>query len=158
MKLFKPEIVCKTIFDIKIETLKEMGVKLVLLDIDNTLIAWDSDEITEKHRRWIDLLKNSGITVRILSNANEKRVRTISNELNVNGVGMALKPLWINYIKSLKEEGFAKKETIMIGDQVFTDLLGAKISGIKCILVDPISNKELKSTKFMRKLEKFIRN
>ncbi len=158
MKLFKADYICKTVYDINIEEIKNKGIKMVLLDIDNTIISWDSSEITCELRDWIEELKNQGIIVRILSNANKDRVEKISQELGVKGIGLALKPFWKNYKKSIKDERLNKNEVLMVGDQVFTDLLGAKIYGIKCVLVEPLSKKELRSTKFMRKLEKYVRD
>jgi HAD superfamily phosphatase (TIGR01668 family) len=102
-------------------------------------------------------LKKKGFLVRILSNAPKERVKEISEELGVKGIGRSLKPLTLNFKKSIIDEGYTSKQTAMIGDQIFTDLLGAKLSGVKSILVDPLSEKELKATKLMRLLEKLVR-
>ncbi|MFP4456254.1 MAG: YqeG family HAD IIIA-type phosphatase [Clostridia bacterium] len=157
MSFLIPDYSYRTIYDIDFEKLKKEGIKLVLVDIDNTIIAWDSVIVNEKLIAFFDELKDSGFVVRILSNAPKERAKEISKKLGVKGIGRSYKPFSFNFKKSINSEGFKKSETIMIGDQIFTDLLGAKLAGIKVILVDPISKKELKVTKFMRLLEKFIR-
>lgn len=158
MSFFSPDYQYETIHDIDFDQLKEMGIKLLLIDIDNTIIPWDSSEVGKKLIDLFEKLKKKNFEVMLFSNARRDRVAAISAKLDVKGVAMALKPLPINYRKSYRRKGLKSKQTAIIGDQVFTDLLGAKIAGVKSILVDPLSEKELKATKVMRVLEKFVRN
>jgi len=157
MSLLTPDYIFDTIYDVDLKMLKKEGIKLLLIDIDNTIIPWDSSLVDKKLKRLFQKMKDEGFLVRILSNAPNERVKAISEELNVNGIGRSLKPLSLNFKKSIKDEGILKEETAMIGDQIFTDLLGAKLAGIKSILVTPLSEKELKATRFMRLLERLVR-
>jgi len=157
MSFFKPDYIYETIYDINFDMLKNEGIKLLLIDIDNTIIPWDSSAVDKDLKELFQQLKKKGFLVRILSNAPKERVKEISEELGVKGIGRSLKPLTLNFKKSIIDEGYTSKQTAMIGDQIFTDLLGAKLSGVKSILVDPLSEKELKATKLMRLLEKLVR-
>ncbi len=157
MSFFTPDYYYKTIYDIDFEELKKEGIKLLLIDIDNTIIPWDSAIVNMRLNGLFKKLKDSGFVVRLLSNAPKKRTKDIAEKLDVEGTGRSYKPFSFNFKKSIESEGFSKNETIMIGDQIFTDLLGAKIAGIKVILVDQLSKKELKATKFMRLLEKLVK-
>jgi len=157
MSLLTPDYIFDTIYDVDLKMLKKEGIKLLLIDIDNTIIPWDSSLVDKKLKRLFQKMKDEGFLVRILSNAPNERVKAISEELNVKGIGRSLKPLSLNFKKSIKDEGILKEQTAMIGDQIFTDLLGAKLAGIKSILVTPLSEKELKATRFMRLLERLVR-
>ena len=157
MSFFTPDYYYKTIYDIDFDELKKEGIKLLLIDIDNTIIPWDSAVVNIKLSDLFERLKDSGFVIRLLSNAPKRRTKDIADKLGVEGIGRSYKPFSFNFKKSINAEGFSKNETIMIGDQIFTDLLGAKLAGIKVILVDQLSEKELKATRFMRLLERLVR-
>lgn len=136
--------------------LKEQGVSAVMLDLDDTIVASKSDFIDDKYIAWIEALKSSGLSLLLLSNGNPPRVRYWTKELGIDGFYLVGKPFSFAYLRGLKKLKSSKAETIMIGDQVFTDVLGANIAGIKSILVKPLSNNGLWHTRALRRIEKMI--
>jgi len=90
-----------------------------------------------------------------LSNGTRKRVAHWSQELSVSGFALSGKPFW-GFQKGLKQLGSQAKHTAMVGDQLFTDICGAKLAGMKSILVEPLSKGTLPHTRFLRKVEHFM--
>ncbi len=158
MSLLRPDLYLETIYDLNIADLVRDGIVTVFLDIDNTMIPWDSDHIPPKLYDFIKRLENSGLKLFLLSNARRERVVQVSEALGVNGMGLARKPLKRGFAQALEITDSQKHQVLMIGDQIFTDVLGAKLFGIKAALVNQLSPKELLFTKLMRHLEKPFRS
>ena len=153
MKYFKPTIYQKTIFDIPYKKLKKENIKLLLFDLDNTIIPFYDEIVPLKTKeKFTDLKKD--FTVVIFSNSRKKRVKKIASQLDVFYLSFAKKPLPFSFKKILKEYDVRKDEIVIIGDQLFTDILGGNKFNIKTVLVEPLAIKELFITKFNRFLEK----
>ena len=152
MSSFKPDIYQKNIFNISYLNLKNNGIKLLLFDLDNTIIPFYDDIVPLKTKQLFEKL-NEDFKVVIVSNSRKKRVSKIANELNISYISFAKKPFSGSFLKAIKLNRFTKEETAIIGDQMFTDILGGKKIGIKTILVDPLTKKELNITKINRFLE-----
>ncbi|HHO54906.1 MAG TPA: HAD-IIIA family hydrolase, partial [Trueperaceae bacterium] len=101
-------------------------------------------------------LKESGIPLLILSNGSPKRVKYWTQELGLEGFYLVGKPFSFAFKRALKLLNCSAKETAMIGDQVFTDILGANLTGLKSILVRPLSPGGLWHTRILRNIEKLI--
>lgn len=136
--------------------LNEQGIRAVMLDLDDTIVASKSDFIDDKYLAWIDALKIAEISLLLLSNGSPKRVAYWTKELDIEGFSLVGKPFSFAYMRGLRKLKSSKAETIMIGDQLFTDVLGANIAGIKSILVKPLSNNGLWHTRALRKFEKMV--
>jgi HAD superfamily phosphatase (TIGR01668 family) len=160
LKSYLPIDCQKTIFDIDYTKLYENGRKIILLDLDNTLIPYDTKTPNEKHVNFFQELKTIGFRVVIISNNHQPRVHQFASLVGCEYINSALKPLKRGYKKALKLLSFpAKHEIIAIGDQIMTDVLGSSRVGIDCILVKPIKKKSEKwYTKVNRMLEKSILN
>ncbi len=153
MSSFKPDIYRKNIFDISYSTLKNKGIKLLLFDLDNTIIPISEDIVSLKTKELFDKL-NKDFKVMIVSNSLNKRVSLIANSLNISYISFARKPLTCSFKKAIKINQVSNEEAVIIGDQLFTDILGGKKVSIKTILVDPLTKKDFKITKINRFLEK----
>ena len=138
------------------EFLSSIGVKGILLDVDNTLEPYENPLPSEAVIKWLDELKNYGISAAIVSNNNFERITTFNSVLNIPAYAKAKKPFKKNILKAMNEIGTNKLNTIFMGDQIFTDVLAAHNSGIRAILVPPIKDKTDFFTKFKRLLEKPI--
>ena len=138
------------------EFLEDLGIKGVILDIDNTLEPYEHEFPGEHVVDWLNKLKEKGINACFVSNNNEKRVNTFNSDLRLPAFPNAKKPFSKNLKSAMSEMGSDKSNTIVIGDQIFTDVLAAKNTGIKAILVKPIKDKTDIFTKFKRLLEKPI--
>lgn len=153
MKNFMPNMYQKSILNINYNKLKKQGIKVIVFDLDNTIIEYDnydlSDEIKELFKK---LIKDFNVIV--LSNTKEqKKISFICKELNIDYILFALKPLPFGFNKIKNKYKVNYNEMCMIGDQLFTDVRGATNLSIFACLVDPIDNNESIFTKINRKRE-----
>ena len=156
LKHFLPDQHVKSIFEIQPESLKEKGVKGIITDLDNTLVEWDRPTATPKLIEWFDNMRKHEILVTIVSNNNENRVKSFSDPLQIPFIFQARKPMTRAFNKALKQMGLRKDETVVIGDQLLTDVLGGNRSGFHTILVVPVAKTDGFFTKFNRKVERRI--
>jgi HAD superfamily phosphatase (TIGR01668 family) len=158
-KLFKdyyPTYIYENVESIPIELLKNNNIELILIDMDNTLVN-NKYIYKKKLKEWIDMVKGDRIKVFIFSNSiMGKKVKRIASELGVEYYFNVSKPKLKGYKKIEEETKIPKEKIVMIGDQIFTDVLGGNRFGIKTILVNPICEKEIIVTKVKRPLERFI--
>ncbi|MGM8364650.1 YqeG family HAD IIIA-type phosphatase [Virgibacillus sp. W0181] len=156
LKLFLPNEHVKSIFDIQPDYLKLLGIKGVITDLDNTLVAWDVANATQEVIRWLELMREHDIKVTIISNNKEERVTLFSEPLHTPFVFDAKKPLSKAFKKGAKQMGLKKEEVVVIGDQLLTDVLGGNFAGFYTILVVPIVETDAKITRFNRKIERRV--
>lgn len=152
MERLRPDIYQEKISDIPFPTLKENGIKLLLIDIDNTLLACGENEIQENIEKEIEKLKNE-FQIILFSNASKKRVKELAKILNLPSVFRAFKPCKRAFIKVIKENKLEPCEVAIIGDQILTDIKGGNKVGITTILVSPLSEMDDFFTRLNRKRE-----
>ncbi|MGM0844162.1 MAG: YqeG family HAD IIIA-type phosphatase [Bacillota bacterium] len=158
LKSFLPNEHVKDVFQIKPETLKEQGIKAIITDLDNTLVEWDRAQATPKLIKWFKLMKDNGIMVTVVSNNNEDRVKSFAEPLNIPFIFQARKPMGRAFRRAVKEMGIKREETVVVGDQLLTDVLGGNRSGFYTILVVPVAKTDGFFTKINRKVERKIMN
>lgn len=158
LTLFLPNDYVKSVFDIKPKKLKELGIKGIITDLDNTLVAWDVETATPEVIEWFQQMDENNIKVTIISNNNEERVRIFSEPLGRKYVPSARKPFRRSFLKGAKKMNLAKEEVAVVGDQLLTDILGGNLAGLHTILVAPIVQTDAKITTFNRKIERMILN
>lgn len=151
-----PDAYHASIFEIPYQELKEQGIKSLFFDLDNTIIAYDEAELNHKQIEFIQTLKKD-FKVMIMSNTNYKRVSLALNKMDIPFIWHAKKPLKFGFKKGIKILNSSKKETMIIGDQLMTDVFGANRFGIRSILVASVKRKsDRKITKLNRIIEKFF--
>ncbi len=151
-----PKAYFTSVKDITIEFLKENNIKALILDVDNTILDFDRN-ILKGADKWCEDLKKQGIKFCILSNSNKyDKVKKAADILNLPYFCLATKPLKRGFKKALKELQVKKENVAAVGDQIFTDVLGANRFKIYSILVKPIGEKDILTTRLKRPLEKFI--
>ncbi len=134
-----PTHVCRNIHDIPWADLAREGVRLVLADLDNTLIPYSASAPTDEVRKWKEELERMGFTLFILSNSRKsRRCPDFCTHLGVPYQRRAGKPGTGGFRRAMEEQGVTPDQTIMVGDQLFTDCLGANRAGIRVYLVRPI--------------------
>ncbi|MDR5658115.1 YqeG family HAD IIIA-type phosphatase [Serpentinicella sp. ANB-PHB4] len=156
MKLLTPHMYAESIFDINLEKLKEKNIKGLIIDIDNTLVAWDIKYANEKTTKWLQSLQKEGFKVCLVSNNTENRVVTFNEALKLPAIHRANKPRRKAFKKALKILETDIDTTAIIGDQIFTDILGGNRMGLFTVLVVPIVSKEFWWTNFVRKIERHV--
>lgn len=157
MGIFKPTMYRKDIFDIDYQKLKDQGIRCLVFDLDNTLGLLEHERCPLKTKKLIKSLQNDFL-IFIASNNYMGRIRPYMEDLGVGGVAFCMKPSTRGLRKIARNYNIKKKEMVMIGDQIVTDVLAGKRFRIKTILVDPLGKKDLKITGLNRYFEdKIIR-
>jgi len=156
LKFFIPSIHVKSIYQISPEFLKDRGIKGIITDLDNTLIEWDRPNATPELIEWFKQMEQNGVKVTVVSNNNEKRVKSFAEPLGIPFIPKARKPMGRAFIKALKIMGLSKKEVVVIGDQLLTDVLGGNRNGFQTILVVPVASTDGFLTRINRKIERKI--
>ena len=156
MSIFKPNFYFDKVWDISPEFLKENQIKCLLLDVDNTLTFHDNPSIHDKAGLWLEDVKKSGVTALIISNNTPERVAPFCKSIGLDFVAHARKPLSYGVTSALKKFGFNKKDMLIVGDKIFTDILCGKFSRIKTALVVPVELENMPFFKVKRFLERII--
>ena len=150
---FVPEYRFNTFDEATPEFLLSIGVRGVLLDIDNTLEPYEHPNPGEQVVRWLASLAAVGIKTAIVSNNNSERVDLFNKDLQMPAYAKAGKPFKKNLLRAMADIGTDRTNTVLMGDQVFTDVWAAHNTGIRAILVPPIRDKRDLLTRFKRLLE-----
>lgn len=156
MKILLPILRYRGVEHIEFEKLDKHNVKGILLDVDNTLIDYHKN-LSNKIINWVQEAKDRGFKVCILSNSNkEEKIKKVADTLEIKYIMFARKPLQVGFKKAIKLLDLKPENIAMVGDQVFTDVLGANISKMVSVYVDPIDRKEYWYTSWKRPIEDLI--
>lgn len=155
-KYFMPDIFADTVFDIDIELLEKKGIKAFVFDIDNTLATYAMPTADAETLNWLGGLKNRGFGVYFVSNNNKERVRTFAENAETAYFARALKPCSGYLLRACREMNVKPCETALVGDQLFTDIMGGNRLKMTTVLVKPISDSEDWFVKLKRGIEAHI--
>lgn len=151
-----PDIYLNNVKEINLELLKKYQIKGLILDIDNTLINYDK-ELLDGAKEWCDNLKKAGIKICILSNTNKAhKVKKVADILNLEYEYFAHKPSKRGFKKAREILKLEPQNIAVVGDQIFTDVLGGNRSKMRTILTKPIDNRDILITKIKRPFEKIV--
>lgn len=157
MNVFRPHEYYTSICEINLDRLKSEGREALIIDLDETLIPKDLEKFPPEILLWIRSAKEKGFKICITSNSFRKnRVKRLAQILSLPFLALALKPLPKAFKTALSTLGSSKENTVMIGDQLFTDILGANLYGIKSIFVKPLTPEKFILRKWMRNLEELF--
>lgn len=147
----------KNVTEITYEYLIKNNIEALILDVDNTLIDYDRN-LSEDIVKWSQELKEKNIKMFILSNSNkEDKVKEVARKLGVEYIHFGMKPLKRGFKKVQKALNIPNENIAVIGDQIFTDVLGANRMKMYSILVEPINEKDIFVTLLKRPLENYIK-
>lgn len=152
---FFPDEYVDSTYVIPFEELYEKGYRGVIFDIDNTLVPHGAPA-DDRAVRFFERLEKIGFSSCLLSNNREARVRMFNREIGTNYIYNAHKPSVKNYHRAMEIMGTDRDTTLFVGDQLFTDVWGARKSGLYSILVKPINPKEEIQIVLKRYLEKIV--
>ena len=153
-----PDAYFKKVEDINVEFLNKNRIKALLLDVDNTLVD-HTKKMTENVIKWAKELKGQGVKLYILSNTNDKqKIENIVKQIDIPYQHFAMKPLKRGFKKAQKALGEKSENIAIVGDQIFTDVVGGKRCHMYTILVDPIKEKDFWYTAWKRPIENKIKN
>jgi HAD superfamily phosphatase (TIGR01668 family) len=146
-----PRAVLPSLLHLTPEWLASRGLKGVILDLDNTLLPYGEEVLPPEHEAWLKGLREA-VPIYLLSNAMPERFARLQAKLGLPGHAPALKP-WLGFRRALRALGLPPHEVAVVGDQVFTDILGGNLVGAYTVLVPPLKEREFFYTRFIRMLE-----
>ncbi|MGB3913677.1 MAG: YqeG family HAD IIIA-type phosphatase [Thermacetogeniaceae bacterium] len=156
MNFLLPKKTYNTIFDIPLVQLYTDGIRAIIFDLDNTLTEWNSPELSKETISWLENAKKIGFKMCFVSNNSDLRVKEIADLVDIPFVAWAKKPRRRSFRKAMALMATKPEQTAVVGDQIFTDILGGNRLGLFTVLVSPISRKEFVGTRLVRLLEKII--
>ncbi|HZH98984.1 MAG TPA: YqeG family HAD IIIA-type phosphatase [Fimbriimonadaceae bacterium] len=158
LRPFCPIQAVDTIGDVDLAALHKRGKRLLLVDVDNTLVIWRSHDIPDSTRTWIEQAKSLGMDVCIISNTrNRERLQRLAGELKIDFLLGRFKPSRKMFLQALAKFSVKPEQAVMVGDQLFTDVFGANRSGIEAIWVRQMAPVDLAATKISRFGERVLR-
>ena len=135
-----PQIITNSITDLTVQQFQQWGVRLLMLDFDNTIIPYTTDTSTPEVQQWLQEMKQSGIQLCVVSNSKKERVRRFCSMYGIHCITNAQKPFSKGIRECMEQYQISPEECALIGDQIFTDTLGANCCGVRSVLVKSIHN------------------
>lgn len=159
LERFRPRELAPGVPQIQLADLWHRGIRGIVLDVDNTLCAWEWAHavVEEPVREWVARAKDLGFRLSIISNGRTSRVAEVAETLQIPFVARARKPGPAGFRRALLLLGTEPATTAAVGDQLLTDILGGNRAGLYTILVPPVSCREFAGTKVSRLIEGFLR-
>lgn len=156
LERFFPDLYIQSIYDLPLAELKEMGIRGLVFDIDNTVAPFDVADPDEKLIDFFAQMQDMGFRLCILSNNNKERVHRFNKPLKALAIHKAGKPNPRKMKQALKRLGLVPQEAAMVGDQVFTDMWCGHRGGLYCIMTAPICDRDQLITKVKRGAERKV--
>ena len=135
-----PRYITHSLTDLTPEFLTAQGIRLLMLDFDNTIVPYTTNIPTEEMETWLRHMAASSITICVVSNSKRDRVRIFCQQYGIPCITCAKKPFPKGIKECLSRFGIAPQQAALVGDQIFTDTLGGNCAGVKTILVQAIDN------------------
>ena len=137
---FLPTYRTEAITDLSAEDLRRLDIRLLMLDFDNTIVPYTTNEPTPEMEQWLKTMLSSDIQICVVSNSRNDRVKIFCEKYGMDCITHAKKPSAKGILRCVARYDIPKKQCALAGDQIFTDTLGANGCGVKAILVTPIHN------------------
>lgn len=154
--LLKPDIKLNGITDISPELLRRYDIRALLLDVDNTMSTHHGTVLTPGLTEWIDEMQKNGIKLMVLSNSVKKRVGPFAGRIGLEFISTGAKPLPLGFLRGVRRMGEKRANTAIVGDQIFTDVLGGNAAGLKTVLLTPIKPETSLRFRIKRRLERAV--
>lgn len=151
---YVPTYLAHSVFEVDPSFYQRHGIRVILCDLDNTLASYKDPEPSERTKELILQLKKAGIRFCIASNNTSSRVRRFAQELDIEFFSGLAKPFAWRIRRLMAKMGFKKEETLLIGDQIMTDVQSANGAGIRCLLTDPLVQEDGPWTRINRFFER----
>lgn len=154
--MFGPDRLAPRLHNVSLDELAARGIRGLILDLDNTMVAYRQSEIVADHLCWVEEAHARGFKMVMLSNNFTDRVTTVAAQLRIGCIPNALKPLPTGFLRARSLLGLRSREIAVVGDQLFTDVLGAKLLGFYTILTEPIEPHDFAITRVFRFFERLL--
>ncbi len=154
--MLKPDARVASVHEVTPAWLASRGLQGLLVDLDETLLPAAADDALASVYDWLESLVSAGVRVAILSNGERERVKAVAKRAGLPALALAGKPFRYAFRRGLRLLDLPPEQVAMLGDQLFTDVLGAKSAGLHAVLVDPLSPGKLPHTRLARRLERWV--
>ena len=135
---FVPDIIADELTDLTPELLRSKGIDFLMLDFDNTIVPYTQNEPTGEMEAWLKMMAGSGIGMCVVSNSKRDRVVKFCNARNIPCITHSRKPFSKGIRRCCEKFDLDRSHAALVGDQIYTDVLGANCAGLRSILVTPI--------------------
>ena len=135
-----PKIIVPALTDVTEDLLRSRGIKLLMLDFDNTIVPYTTNIPTEEMHTWLEIMKKSEVQLCVVSNSKKDRVKKFCAKYGIDCITHANKPFPKGIKECLNKYQISASECALVGDQIFTDTMGANGTGVTSILVEAIDN------------------
>lgn len=156
LELLYPRYYVDSLLDIPLDSLKKQNISAFIVDLDNTITEWNSNDVRLEVEEWFRRIKDEGFRACILSNNGEQRIKSVAERLGIPFIHRAAKPRRGAFRRAVEVLGVGADHTAVVGDQIFTDILGGNRTGLFTILVKPLAKQEFIGTKINRTMELLI--
>ena len=153
---FLPRMIYPHLTDVRAEDLTARGVSFLMLDFDNTIVPYTTNEPTPEMAAWLGAMQASGIGLCVVSNSRKPRVVTFCEKYGLDCITHAKKPFSRGIRACLTRYALDPAACALVGDQIFTDVIGARLAGVFCLMVDPIEPEPGWFFRLKRRLERPI--
>ena len=153
MPVLQPKVMVRRVTDLDEEFFQSRGIRAVVLDVDNTLTTHGNPVPAPGIPEWIGRMKAAGLELTILSNNYRERVEPFARRLGMDFVSTACKPLTIGLTRACRRYGLKPRQVCLVGDQIFTDIVGGNLKGVLTVLVEPFEPEGKWSFRLKRRLE-----
>ncbi len=154
LRFICPDLYVPSVTHVPLADLWAQGVRVLFVDLDNTLLPIGSQKVSQSVQDWVRQARALGFQVVIVSNAgSSRRVAQVAEGLGIQGIAAAGKPRRFVFRRYLEWQRLTPQQAVMIGDQLFTDILGAKRTGMKAVLVEPMTERRFLTGRIQRPLE-----
>lgn len=135
-----PKVIVPALTDVTEDLLRSRGIKLLMLDFDNTIVPYTTSTPAEEMEKWLRRMAVSGVQLCVVSNSRKSRVKVFCEKYGIDCITHASKPFPKGILECLRKYQIHPGECALVGDQIFTDTLGANCTGVTSILVKAIDN------------------
>ena len=154
--VFKPTWWLKNVLEIDEKFIKTNHLRGFILDLDNTLSMHGSPAAEQGVTEWLSEMRSLGMKLIVVSNNTKKRVEPLARELGLDYIAFGCKPLTVGISRALKKMRLPKSSVALVGDQIFTDIMGGNFKRMSTILVEPFQMEDKITFKLKRKLENIV--
>ncbi len=137
---FLPALLTDSLTDLSPQLLERRGIKLLMLDFDNTIVPYTTNQPTDEMAAWLKMMNESSVALCVVSNSKRDRVRIFCKNYGIDCITHAKKPFSKGISQCLAKYGLPPESCALVGDQIYTDVLGANCAGVQSILVKAIDN------------------
>jgi hypothetical protein len=157
LELLCPKVCAPSLAEVDLDALADRGIDSIILDLDNTILPWRDYDIPPESADWVRRATERGMSLCIASNTrNPRRLKAVAEELGISCFDRIAKPRRTGLRAAMETMGSTASRTAIIGDQIFTDILGGNRLGLLTVLVRPLHRREFVGTKVTRLFEKAI--